>query len=48
MSKETMLTFGRELPLNAYQLFAVSRHYRVRYSIVILKLASNYCNVQYK
>jgi hypothetical protein len=41
MSTETMLTYGYELPLNAFQLFGVSRRYRVPYSSGTLKFGSN-------
>jgi hypothetical protein len=48
MSKETMRTYDYELPLKAFQLFDVSRRYRVPYSRGILHFASNQCNVQYE
>ena len=32
MSKETILRQGCELPLNTFQLFGVSGHYRISYS----------------
>jgi hypothetical protein len=48
MSKETVLTYGYELALNAFQLFGVSRRYRVPYSKGILRFGSKQCNVQYE
>ena len=41
MSKETRMTYNYELLLKAFQLFVVSRRYRVPYSWGILKFGSN-------
>jgi len=42
-SKETILTLGYKLLLNAFQLFDISRLDRVPYSWSILKFGSNWC-----
>jgi len=42
ISKETILTQGYEIPLNAFRLFGVSRRNRVPYNWSILRFGSNW------